>query len=378
MVMFSCKEEPIGQQALDSIPPGPVSNVTWEAVAGGAIFKYTLPDDEDLLYVKAVFMLRDGEKNTRVSLYSDTLLIDSFGDTEPKEVKLIAVDRSRNESPAVSLTIIPLPPIVSTIEESLSLLADFGGVHAYWDNPTRADIGVVILQKDHNEEYTPIETIYSSMIVGDGATKGMDTIPGEFAVYIQDRWGNKSETQYHSLTPIYETKFDRLKFNAVYLPGDAGPGAGWVMSNMWDGIRGEQGYSSPGGTGIWPHMVTIDLGVLGLLSRINISQRTGNSNDYIYNEGNPKSFSIWGCETLVTDGEWDSWTKLMDCESIKPSGQPRGINTNEDIDRGRNGEDFTCPPTNPKVRYIRILVTRTWAGGDNFQISELEVYGDNR
>ena len=55
-----------------------------------------------------------------------------------------------------------------------------------------------------------------------------------------------------------------------------------------------------------------------------------------------------------------------------------GQNSNEDVDRATNGEDFINSPLNAKVRFIRIKVTRTWAGGDNFQISELKIFGDNR
>jgi len=119
----------------------------------------------------------------------------------------------------------------------------------------------------------------------------------------------------------------------------------------------------------------MDLGVTGQLSRIRLFQR---SEPYVFAEGNPRKFEVWGAQTLDPSGSWDSWIKLMDCTSVKPSGLPMGQNNNEDLDRSHNGEDFICSPTNPKVRYIRIKVTRTWSGGDNTQISELQFFGDNR
>ena len=376
LITFACNEEPIGQQPIDNIPPEAVSDVKVENIPGGAILTYMLPQDEDLLYVKAVYSLKDSLiSETRSSLYSDTLKVEGFGDTKEQQVKLIAVDRSRNESPEVLATIAPLEAPVVTIGKTLSLVPDFGGVHSYWENPTRAEISTIILQKDQNDEYVPLETFYSSMVDGDGATRGMDTIASDFGIYVQDRWENQSDIKYFTLTPIYETEFDPVKFKAVELPGDAGSVNGWAKSNMWDGTTGDNGYSSIGGTGVWPHFVTIDLGVTGQLSRLRIFQRLG---DYIFGEGNPRKFEVWGCQTLDPTGSWDSWTKLMDCTSVKPSGLPMGQNTNEDIELATNGEDFICDPMNPKVRYIRIKVTQTWAGGDNFQISELEVYGDNR
>jgi hypothetical protein len=159
------------------------------------------------------------------------------------------------------------------------------------------------------------------------------------------------------------------------MPGDASPVPGWPLSRVWDGIMGQdQGLSTTPGTG-WPHSITIDMGVLGKISRIRLYHRMG---PYAFAEGNPRIFEIWGCQQLDPSGSWDSWTKLMDCESIKPSGLPIGQNSNEDIAVARDGEDFINSPQNPKVRYIRFRILRTWAGGDNFQICEVQVFGDDR
>lgn len=375
-IALACKEEPFWQEPVDTRPPGEIANVEVENIPGGAVLRYTLPQDEDLLYVKAVYSLKDGiTSEVRASLYNDTLQIQGFGDTAERQVKLIAVDRSRNESQAVEATIAPLEPPVVTIGGTLDLIPDFGGVHAYWQNPSRAEISVVILKEDHNKEYVPLETFYSSVKIGEGAKREMDTIPVNIGAYVQDRWGNRSETKYYTLTPIFETKFDRNKFNAVELPGDQPSAFGWVKPRMWDDIMGDQGYSSPGGSGVWPHSVTIDLGVVVQMSRLRVFQRQGS---YVYAEGNPRKFEVWGAEQLDGSGNWSSWTKLMDCTSVKPSGLPMGQNTDEDVSRAYNGEDFICPVTAPRVRYIRIKVTQTWSGGDNFQISELQFFGDNR
>jgi hypothetical protein len=377
-VLSGCKEEPVLQQPVDSVAPGPVSNVTVTNIPGGALLNYTLPDDEDLLFVKAGYSRKAGEiVESRSSIYGDTLRVEGFGDTIPREVNLIAVDRSRNESAAIPVTVSPMKPYVTTIGGTLDLVSDFGGVHAYWDNRTRAEVSVTILQENSNMEYVPIETFYSSMANGSGAIRGMDTVPGKFGLFVQDHWENRSEVKYFELTPIYETLFDRTKFRDVCTSDeDVHYGGGWVLSNIWDGTTSaDQGYSSKGGTGIWPQSVTIDLGVLGQVSRIRLYQRMGN---YTFAEGNPRLFEVWGSETLDPSGNWDSWTKLMDCESIKPSGLPLGQNSNEDVAVATNGEDFINSPMNPKVRFIRLKILRTWAGGDNWQTCEIAVYGDNR
>jgi hypothetical protein len=376
LVLSSCNEESIGRQPQDNVPPGPVSEVTYIAIPGGAVFRYYLPDDEDLLCVKALYSRNGIAVETKASIYADSLMIEGFGNTQPLEVKLIAVDRSQNESTPVLQTITPLEPDVFHIGKSLDLVPDFGGVHAYWDNVNRKEISVVISVKDHNDEYIPVETFYSAKADGDRSIYGMDTIPYDFGVYAQDRWGNKTETKLFTLTPLFETRFDRTLFRDAKLPNDVGPvNTSWVMPNLWDGLVGNQGFGSPAAS-VWPQSITIDLGVNGRISRLRVFQRGGS---YIFREGNLRNFEVWGCVApLDMSGNWNSWTLLGIFESIKPSGLPFGENSSEDIDRGTNGEDFFFSPINPSVQYIRIRVTKTWAGGDNFQTSELEFYGDNR
>ena len=376
IITFACKEEPIGQQPNDNVPPGAVTNVKVQNIPGGAILTYSLPSDEDLLYVTAAYTRKDGVvSEARASMYTDTLKVVGFGDTQPREVSLVAVDRSRNKSAAVNVTIHPLVPDVNTIGKTLNMVADFGGVHAYWINKNRAEISVVVLKEDKNKEYVPIETFYSTMIDGEGAKRGMDTIAANFAVYVQDRWENRSETVKFTLKPIYETKFDRLKFREVVLPNDEKTAWGWVMPRVWDNIMGDQGFHTANGTGRWPHAFTIDLGITGRLSRVIEWQRQGT---YYYNHGNMQTFEIWGCQVLDPTGNWASWTKLMTCVSIKPSGLPTGQVSAEDKAWANAGEEFINSPMNPKVRYIRIKCLKTWSNGDFLHVSELQFYGDNR
>lgn len=374
-IIFSCEEEPIGQIPLDNVPPGPVSNVQVENISGGAILTYTLPEDEDLLYVKGVYSLKEGmESEVKSSLYTDTLKIRGFGDTSPREVRLYAVDRSKNTSESVTVTVEPLTPPVLKIGETLKLVADFGGVAAYWENPERAEISVAILKKDENDEYVPLETFYSSMKEGTGAARGMDTLQGYFGIYVQDRWENQSEIKYDTLTPLFETQFDRLKFSNAHLPGDMPSAWGWVEQNLWDG-NPNSGFHTANGSGVWPQSITIDLGQTGKISRVKVWQRP---DTWLYQHGNVKHFEVWGAAELDASGSWDSWTMLMDCQGIKPSGLPLGEFSAEDQAWAMAGEEFINSPENPPVRYIRLKVLETWSGGDFFHMMEIEVYGDNR
>lgn len=378
LIGWSCSEAPIGQQPVDSVAPGAVSNVEVKNIPGGAILSYTLPDDEDLLYVKALYNLKDGMAEAKSSLYNDTIKVLGFGDTEPCEVSIIAVDRSRNESTPVKVTVNPEEPPVLTIGKTLNMVQDFGGVQGQWVNKNRDEVTVHILREDEYGDYQPLETFYTTVVEGSGAARGLDTIPMNFGIYVKDRWGNVSPTLYKELTPMFETSFDRSKWADAKLPNDIGDTQGWNISRIWDNIYGpgDNGFSSPGGTGVWPQSITIDLGTVGKISRLLLYQR---GDAYIFAEGNPKIFEVYGAKEYDPTGNWDSWTLLGSFESVKPSGLPLGQHSAEDDAVAlTTGEDFIMPLDVPAVRWIRIKVIRTWAGGDNFQIGELFVFGDNR
>ncbi|MDO5969852.1 DUF5000 domain-containing lipoprotein [Flavivirga aquimarina] len=378
LLIYACDQETIGQQPIENDPPGIITNTKVENIAGGALIMFTPPKDEDFLYTKAVYYRKEGVKSeSKASLYADTLKVVGYGDIEEHEVELFAVDRSRNESPGVKVTIKPLEPAIITIANSLEIIEDFGGITSTWVNENEAEISIVIKERTDEEELLPLETFYSKSKSGKFSIYGLDTIPRNFEAYIEDRWQNRSAIKEFVLTPFYETELDKALFSAVELPGDGPNHASWYMSNIWNGTPSPNGYSSLGGQGIWPQSITIDLGVLVRLSRIKVYQRIEKEN-YIFGEGNLKRFEVWGAETLDLTGNWDSWTLLGDFESIKPSELPFGQISEDDRFVATNGEDFSFLSSNPKVRYIRILVKESWAGGDNFQIMELDIFGDNR
>lgn len=384
LVILSCEDYKVGQQPIDSTAPGPVSNVQVVNVPGGAVLSYTLPSDEDLLYVKAVYELHGATSEVRSSLYNDTLRIAGYGDTLEHKVTLYAVDRSKNESSPVEATFQPEESPVAMIGKSFDLYADFGGVTATWENVDNDEVSVHIVSPDSIGDLVSVADFYTTQTHGEGSVRGLDTIPMTFGIYALDRWGNSSDTLFEDLLPLFETSFDKSLWSEIDLPNDittlAGAVGGWSLRNMWDGYygwnTGDNGFSSPGGSPYWPQSVTIDLGVLGKLSRIVLFQR---GRYYLWIEGNPKHWELWGSPVLDNTGDWENWTLLRDCISVKPSGLPFGQTNDEDVEVAMvTGENFNIPTDAPAVRYIRIRVLETWQGGTNFQIGEIFVYGDNR
>ncbi|MGO3306471.1 MAG: DUF4959 domain-containing protein, partial [Sphingobacterium sp.] len=126
-LIFGCKEE--GRvDFIDENAPAPKSVEVVEVVntLGGAIIRFKLPEDNNLLGVKAVYN-RNGETvETKASLYVDTLSIEGFGNDLPQDIQLFSIGKNEKLSDPVSVQIKPLSPPVQTVQFDLE--AGFGGV----------------------------------------------------------------------------------------------------------------------------------------------------------------------------------------------------------------------------------------------------------
>ena len=81
--MWSCKKEDVnGLKENSGAQPGMVSNIAVKNENGAATITYSLPNDEDLLYVKAVYTLANGSKQeVKASYYTNQLRVAGFADT---------------------------------------------------------------------------------------------------------------------------------------------------------------------------------------------------------------------------------------------------------------------------------------------------------
>ena len=116
----ACKQDIMGPIPNDGTTPKPVSNATVINLPGGAQITYTLPDDANLLYVKAEYQFQGALVNVISSYYKKTILIQGFADTLTHEVKLYAVSRGENASTSISVQIKPLPAPVQKVFASLT------------------------------------------------------------------------------------------------------------------------------------------------------------------------------------------------------------------------------------------------------------------
>jgi hypothetical protein len=382
-VLFSgCEEEnhlkPFGPD--DNKAPGTVSMVSYDQIPGGAEITFLAPSDPDLMYVKAVYTLDNGERRESISsAYANKLAVEGFGNREDKDIVLSAVDRMKNEGSGTKVTVTPGQPTYLDAFESIELGSTFGGVYVSMSNPDKGNLVVELLWKNEYGEWQELYTEYTSRENIRFAVRGMDTVAYNFGAFVRDPWNNRTDTIFETLTPIFEQELDRNKFAERFEKNDIAVNAfGFRLSNLWDGYYADA-YNNmihtPETGNVWPAHFTFDLGVTAELSRLKYWQRGGG---YLYSHGNPRTWEIWGrADAPDPNDEWGGWTLLTTCESIKPSGLPLGYDsyTAEDREYAEKGEEFEFPPGLGAVKYIRVRVTSNWSNTQFFHIMEMHFWG---
>jgi hypothetical protein len=382
LAFFSGCEEVVKEPLFkDSIAPGPISSPQVLNLPGAAMISYSLPNDDDLLYVKAEYTLANGVKvESKSSNYINSLLVEGFGDTNEKTVTLTAVDRSENESTPVTVKVNPELPDVHSVRNTIEMIADFGGVQYRWKNENNAPLAFKILATDSTGVLSEVETVFS------GVTEGLYTVRGfapeekEFAIVVRDRWDNYSDTIKMVVTPLFEEQLDKEKFEQLELDNDVP--SGW---NAWEG-KYEYSFDNDintfnhtyAGDDGWPQIWSVDLGVVARLSRFNLVQRQ----TFFYRHGNFRLFDVYGRkDTPSQDGDLSEWIPLRvaappynnGCVSVMPSQQ--GGTAAEDQEHFEKGDEFSFTLDDPEIRYIRLVVNETWGLTGFSHFAEITFWG---
>jgi len=386
LAVISCYED-TGIEPLENntVPPGPVSNIQVQNLKGKVLLKYTLPSDNDLLYVQASYNLENGTPmEVKSSYYKNSMILEGFSGLQDVEVSIVAVNRSEVKSSPVNIVVNPERASIFDVFESLEITEDFGGFRVEAQNPDEEDIAILILEQNSQGEYeTSNNSIYTSRETVNKVLRGYEAVSQNFGFLVRDRWSNVTDTLYTDLTPIFEEVISTSGYNALILDNDQPGYPENVRSNLWDGD-----------TKNWPnvwltlredpsenHTVTFEIGVTAKLSRIRIwdyPEWVNNVQTYYY-LGNMRHFRIWGTNQQPDQsGSFDNWTLLGEYESVKPSGLPYGQQSNEDVLTIEAGVDYEIPIDAPEVRYIRIQNLENWAGLESLAISEILVYGSEK
>ena len=382
LLVYGCSEESHQAFGSDNDPPGKVTITSIENVAGGAIIKFTPPSDEDLLYISGKYKNEKAEnKQVIVSAYIDSLNINGFGKIGTFDVEVSAFDLGNNQSEIEIIEISPLEAPIHNILRSIEGSQDFGGINISYENPSGANVSLNMSVLNDSGELEFKESFYTSQKNSSYSFRGYDPVATTFVIYVEDQWGNQTETKSFEITPLKDVFIEKSFWSVVSMPGDESFSEyGFSANQIWDGSWSNQWNCGHTNFLPLPHQLTLDLGQRVKLNRFKLYQRGGSE---LYKHGNPKIFEIYGRENLdnlpIYDPSkpGDGWILLGKFESFKPSGLPPGSNTEEDYLFQDNGEDFvfTLESQSREIRYIRFINIESWNNQMVTVIGELSFWG---
>ena len=371
IVATACKDEMFtGQTPVDGVAPLQIKNPEVINVEGGALITYDLPDDEDLLYVEAKYKRNSGEVAiAQASVYTDTLKIEGLGDTTRREVQITTVDRSFNRSAAIGVDVRPLTPPFESVFASLDAQQTVGGIDMTWNNPKEINVIISVLKQEPDGVYLPLEMIYSSAAKGKYAIRNQEAVQSNYAFCLRDKWDNRTDTIYKTLTPLYEEK---MKLTHYPMVSTTPVIYGWVHDNLFDGDKSTCNHTSESQLPI-PHQFSFKSEVPVKLRHIRIFHR----DIWPFRDATPRVFEIWATNSLPNpDGSDDGWVLLNTFTSEKPSGLPMGQETQDDINVAtKTGEEFTCF-VDEEYQYFRFKLIDSYDGQPRMCFAELEIYGE--
>lgn len=394
-IFYSCKEDSLTDRIDKTAPaPAPIekNSVTVKNIPGGAILYYTIPDDDNLLYVKAVYETKAGTiREVKASRYVDSINIEGYGAAGNYNVDLFSVGRNEKNSDAVRISVSPSTPPVIDAMKSMKLSEGFGSVRGSFENPTRTPLTAVLMaDMKGNGIYNQLRAFTLSDPISSFVYNGLDTIDVNVRVYLKDHFGNKSGVADTTLRPWFEQEIPKLKWSKYDLPSDFSMAAEsestYGMYRLWDGIYNVRAntYATANTAPAHPYTFTFSLGQYAKISRFVLHHRL----NFEYSGKTPKKFELWasGVESpgddLILSGNWFC---LGVFHSKIPSGAKDGTTaTNEDkAYANATGEQFYIEPStetpNPylPVKYIRFRTAEVWDGSTAGQIiiSEIDLYG---
>ena len=371
----------------DKTKPDVVSNVKVDNFNGGANITYVLPNSANILYVLAKYKINDNDtRETKSSYYRDTVLVNGFSKEKPYEVTLYTVTRANVMSDPVTVTVNPKTPVYALVRPTINLSPDFSGVNITADNPTKQEVGLILMTYNKNTQAFEIQDQHFSSVQHiDYSVTGFAAVEQPFEIYVTDRWGNVSDTLKKSVTPLYEEECDKSKFSVLNLNSDTPIGFNWQLPNLWNGKLDGDGWHTILGGGPPPYICSFSIGRTYRLSRFVVYERIGS--DYTYKYANPKEFSLWGSNVaapgdaqlpLVAEegavvGDWINLGNYKFPDP--PSGNRPGQTTSADEDFVKKGVSFRVPFSAPAVKFLRLSVKSTWGGLAGAHLMELTPYG---
>ena len=153
----ACKDDEVVFDA-----PVPEETITFEPAPGGAVMRYTLPENTDICGICARYWDAQGEEVTMVgSAFVDSLVLTGFHAPQADvPVSITVLDNNNVESAAIERTFSTLPSAPYAFMDSVQVISTWGGVRVE-ASYTGAVSGIVDIYRVGTNPFTKeIDTLY--------------------------------------------------------------------------------------------------------------------------------------------------------------------------------------------------------------------------
>ncbi|MDD4193483.1 MAG: DUF4959 domain-containing protein, partial [Mangrovibacterium sp.] len=403
--LFACKDE-----ERDYVKPDPLTTYTVTPINGGAMITYSIPGNANILYVEAEYERNGIHYTERSSIYKNQVTIEGFNTSKEVQSTLYTVNRSGIRSEPVTVAFVPLEAPVRLAYQSLKLVTGFGGVVASWENLSKTELGIRLMVEENGALES--KNMYFSANPSElYAFRGFDDTEKTFAVCIEDKWGNISDTLSLTTTPYFETEvpkpFGDLRKTIPYDNPTENPT--FIWPRMHNNRTGDDSWLTLNDDR-YGSSFTMDLKQVYKLSRLSIWPRMRpNTPTDVYTVNNVLAFEMWGSKSIdptrLPPADLGYWLEAFTESSFQHPGVTRPAHTFADdwvylgryeierldlqgasatdiANRAIEGNHFDVPIDAEPVRYVRFFVLATDKGspspGSCFQIGELSFFGDNK
>ena len=381
LITVSCQDTESG----DVTAPGKLIVETITPTNGGGIISYTLPDDSDILFVRAEYTNTLGEDVFRVSsVHNNEVEISGLNQTTPIEVNLFVVDNNDNKSEPTTAEFVPLESFIYLVQESIEFSADLGGVRVSWENIESKTVYVYVhIQNGEDEE---IRILSSNSPLENRFIRGLEATELTFLTKVADFDGNVTDLEEKGVySPLFEEVIDKSTWSLV--SNQSINGNAWEGStvNFWDDIvdttqtDSDNSYfiiwrDQNGGTLNWPLDIVVNLNKNVKINRLKIWQRAfwyngpSPTTAYYYQEENMKSFD------LFASNNGQEWTLLGQYDIGNPMDADGNI-PSDAMESAANGHDFELDGVSESFNYLKISITSNYGSDTYCHGSEITLYG---
>lgn len=380
ILLYGCNND----ESQDFNPPGVLTIQNISPTNGGGIISYILPEDSDILFVRAEYTNSLGVDVYRVSSsHNDSIEIDGLNQNTPVQVRLFVVDQSENMSEPVEIEFTPLPSFIFLVQQSISISPDLGGVKLEWENIAEKTVYVHLHIVNGDSE--DVRILSSNNVNENIFVRGLESIEMTFLTKVEDFDGNITELEEKgTLTPLFEEMIDKSTWtlmSQLSVNGNAWEGQ---TTAFWDDIvdtaetNSDNSYfiiwrDQNGGTLNWPLDIVINLNKNVLIHRFKVWQRAFWYNGptgipYYYQEENMRSFNLYASNNAI------DWILLGEFDIGDPSDENGNIPQNY-IDAAANGHDFDLDAVSEPFRYLKFSITSNFGSDTYVHGSEISLWG---